>query len=117
LIQADPTSTEKFAWGHPYRRWSSFLATSTQEELLKSRAKIFMAAGTEDASVPINSFDTGVAKLRSRGREVEAVRLEGADHGFRKPTDKSPIEGFEMVFSRIADWYFQSSAKAGNTLV
>jgi pimeloyl-ACP methyl ester carboxylesterase len=42
-IQADPHSIEKFAWGHPFRRWSSFLSTSTLDELLKSRTSVFMA--------------------------------------------------------------------------
>lgn len=104
-IQADPDSIEEFAWGHPYLRWSSFLASSTIEELLKSKAQVFMAAGTEDKSVPISSFDTAVKTLTEKGRKVESLRIEGGDHGFRKPSDKSPIAGFERVFVKVAAWF------------
>jgi pimeloyl-ACP methyl ester carboxylesterase len=32
-ISADPKSTSKFVWGHPYLRWSSFFAQSTADNL------------------------------------------------------------------------------------
>src|SRR5262249_50185288 len=46
-IQADPESADKLFLGHPYRRWSSFLSTSTLEQVLKAEARIYAAQGTE----------------------------------------------------------------------
>ena len=42
-VQSDPMSTTKFAFGHPHRRWSTFLASSTLEEAKRSKAKFWIA--------------------------------------------------------------------------
>lgn len=104
-IQADPHSTTKFAWGHPYLRWSTFCAATTTGELLKSKAKVFLAAGTADRSVPIQSFDQCVASLNAKKREHTALRIEGADHGFGRPEDQGNPSGFRSVFRQVLDWF------------
>jgi pimeloyl-ACP methyl ester carboxylesterase len=82
-IQDDPDSTTKFAWGHPYRRWSSFLATSTLDELLRSSASVYLAYGANDPVIPRASFEMLRAELIRNGRIPRAQVVENADHGLR----------------------------------
>jgi uncharacterized protein (TIGR03067 family) len=109
-VRADPESADKFWLGHPHRRWSSFLKTSTQEGLLASRAAVFLAQGTADTSVSVTGFDTLRAELTARGRDVTAERLDGCDHTFRKPgAAPGSLDGFRDVLGRAADWFLRNS--------
>ncbi len=104
-VQKNPESTADMWMGHPYRRWSSFLATSVTAELLKSKARVYLAAGTLDASVPPAGHDVLVAELRAAGRDLVAERIEGADHGFRKEGEaQGSPEGMQALFGRVIDW-------------
>lgn len=107
-IQSDPESTSKFAWGHPYRRWSSFLSSSTIEEILRSRARIFVAHGVQDSSVPIAAFDMMVAALIRERRDIVVRRIEGAAHNFAKSRRASPRIMTEL-FSEILGWFLGES--------
>jgi erythromycin esterase len=105
-VLADPERADKFWLGHPYRRWSSFLKSSTVEGLLATRASVFAAHGTLDRAVPVASFDVLRAELAGRGRDLIALRLEGRDHGFRKPDDApGDVSGLEDVFGRVVAWF------------
>ena len=105
-VLADPDNADKLWLGHPYRRWSSFLRTSTLEGLLAARASVFAAHGSLDKAVPVASFDILRAELTARGRDLVAVRLEGRDHGFRKADDApGDVSGFRDVFGRVATWF------------
>lgn len=106
-VRADPQSIDKFWLGHPYRRWSSFLTSNRLEDLQKSRARVFMAHGTADQAVPIASADWLFAELTARGRDVRFERIEGADHGLRKPdepNDPAIPSGLERVLGLLLDW-------------
>jgi dienelactone hydrolase len=103
-VLADPNSTSKIWIGHPHRRWSTFGVASASDDLLKSKAKIFLAHGTADAAVPVSAFDVTLASLRVRGRAVVADRVDGADHGFNRPDDRQG-EGFKRVLERAAAWF------------
>lgn len=106
----DPDSADKMWMGHPHRRWSSFLRTSTTEGLLASNAAVFLAHGTLDKNVPIASFDTLRAELAARGRDVTAHRLDSLDHGFRKAdAPQSTIEGFQDVLGKAVEWFLAKS--------
>jgi uncharacterized protein (TIGR03067 family) len=110
-VLADPDNADKFWMGHPHRRWSSFLKTSTLEGLLASRAAVFLAHGTADRAVPVASFDVLRAELTTRGRDVTVERLEGYDHGFRKPGEPATeFAGFQQVLDRVTDWFLRKSA-------
>lgn len=104
-IKADPMSTEKFAWGHPYRRWSTFLSTSVIEEVARGSYKVFMAAGSRDQAVPISGFHTAVKELKAKGRKFESLLVEGADHGFAKPEDGGKPDGLFKVMESVLAWY------------
>src|SRR5262245_50062915 len=104
-ILNDPDSPAKSWLGHPYRRWSSFLKHSVTEELLRTKARVYLAQGTADTSVSVRAHDVLVAELKARGRDVTAERIEGADHGFRKPDDpKGSADGMRSVFARVIEW-------------
>ena len=102
-VQADPMSTTKFLWGHPYRRWSTFCATSSVEQLTKFKGRIYAVQGSEDKNEPVQAFDVLVAELRARGKDLTAVRLAGADHGYS--TDGGKTNGFAEQFGKILDWF------------
>ncbi|MEP0766936.1 MAG: prolyl oligopeptidase family serine peptidase [Fimbriimonadia bacterium] len=104
-IRKDPDPITKMVWGHPYRRWSSFLAASPLDFALGTKAKLFIAHGTEDRSVPIAAFDVLRAELVARGRDVTAHRVEGANHGFQKPGAEPSAEGIGGLFAKMLDWY------------
>jgi pimeloyl-ACP methyl ester carboxylesterase len=107
-VQKDPESISKFWLGHPHRRWSSFLATSVTAELLRSKARVFLAQGALDKSVPPTGHDVLVAELRAAGRDVAAERMEDGDHGFRKSDEPhgSPA-GMQAVLGRVVDWFLE----------
>ncbi|MCC6676601.1 MAG: alpha/beta fold hydrolase [Phycisphaerales bacterium] len=105
-IAADPMSTTKFEWGHPHRRWSTFLSTSTLDELLKSRARVYIAYGTADQAVPVASTDVLRAELVRRGREVTCERIVGVDHGYAM-AGKAGHEGLRGVIARMTEWFLE----------
>lgn len=102
-----PDSIEDFWLGHPYRRWSSFLATSTTEELLKSNAKVLAAQGTLDKAEHVTGHDYMIATLRSRGREVKEERLEGVGHGYSKEEEPQDQTARRELLARIFDWFLE----------
>src|SRR4029077_13636086 len=80
-VLADPDRADRFWLGHPHRRWSSFLKSSTLEGLLATRALVLAAHGSLDQAVPVASFEVLRSELSGRGRDCTALRLEGRDHG------------------------------------
>jgi pimeloyl-ACP methyl ester carboxylesterase len=110
-IQKDPDSVARFWLGHPYRRWSSFLTHSVTEELLRAKARVYAAAGTRDAVIPVAAHDMLVAELRARGRDVTAERLEGADHGFLTEDRPRPPAGMQAVLGRVLQWFLAKMEK------
>ena len=103
-IMAHPDSVQEFAWGHPYRRWSSFLSTSTLDELLRSRARIYLAHGAEDDVVPVAAFDVLRAELIRHARDVTTERIEQAGHGLRR-RGQAQTAGMRAVFGRVVEWF------------
>ncbi len=103
-VLADPSNWSALLWGHPYRRWSSFLSTSTLEQLKKTSAKVFLAHGTKDTSVPVEAFDVNRAELVRLGRNVTVDRREGADHALNKQ-NQTGAEGMREVLTMVTDWY------------
>jgi dipeptidyl aminopeptidase/acylaminoacyl peptidase len=114
-VRADPDSIDAMWMGHPHRRWTTFLAKSPIEALCRSKAKVYLAHGTEDTSVPIADFDVARAELKARGRAVVAERLIGVDHGYAKPGDPpGPPKGFEELLGRVFGWFLgPTSPSAG----
>lgn len=103
-IKADPDSTSKTEWGHPYKRWFTFLSTSTLDQLLKTDARVFLAYGTADTSVPVTSCDALRAELARHGKDVTCERVIGGDHGYRVES-KPEFDGISFVFDALVTWF------------
>ena len=104
-IFADPMSATKFFQGHAYRRWSTFFRHPPAGNLLKTRARLYVAHGSEDQSGPIESFDYLVVELIRAGREnVTARRFPNCDHGFRDVTQPPTGPPMRAVFAEIMTW-------------
>lgn len=104
-IQADPDNAERLFFGHPFRRWSSFLKTSTVEHLLRTDAQIFVAQGTADRAVAPETFDVLRAELQARGRNGEFRRIEGADHNFVIDRDGQRIDSWADILTQVMSWF------------
>jgi pimeloyl-ACP methyl ester carboxylesterase len=108
-VLEDPDSVTKFWMGHPHRRWSTFCKHNSVTELLRSKAKIYLAQGAEDRASFIGELDVLRAELAAHGRDVVVERIAGADHGYRTATAgaQSGPHGFEELFTRILAWFLK----------
>jgi len=105
-IQADPTSTTRFWLEHPYRRWSTFLKHSVTDELLRTKARIYLAQGTADTSQPPTGHEVLVAELRAHGRDIHEELVEEGDHSFApKNSPPGPPRELQAMFGRILGWF------------
>lgn len=106
-IEAAPDSTTDFAWGHTYRRWSSFFRSPSLEALKRSRARIYLVSGMQDRSVPIFSTELLYSQLRMAGRDVQFRRLPTADHGLLEAGADFhlSIPRLEAEYVRITEWF------------
>lgn len=102
-IAADPASTSKFAWGHPYLRWSSFFAQSTMDNLAHSKARVYIAAGMQDSSVPIFSTEALYTQLRVQGRDVTIRRVPLAGHNL--VPDGRPMPEAQKEYDAFMAWF------------
>lgn len=102
-IMAAPDSVDDLFYGHAYRRWSSFGRRTPTESLVDAKAAIYLAQGTTDNAVPIESFDHVVVELLRRGRaDVTVRRYPGADHGFATPDDVEQNGILEALDAAVA---------------
>jgi pimeloyl-ACP methyl ester carboxylesterase len=104
-IAANPQSATDFAWGHPYRRWTSFFSIDPAAALLRSRARIYLAFGTADRSVPAVSAELIVARLLSAGRDVTVRRVADADHSLLPP-GAADFSATDAEYRRALDWFW-----------
>jgi pimeloyl-ACP methyl ester carboxylesterase len=104
-IRAAPDSATDFAWGHPYRRWSSFFRADPGEALLRSRARVYLAFGTADGSVPPLSQELLGARLAAAGRDVTIRRVPDAGHSLAEP-GASDFSGIDAEHRRALDWFW-----------
>jgi pimeloyl-ACP methyl ester carboxylesterase len=105
-IEADPASTTRFWFGHPYRRWSTFLKHSVTNELLRTQARIYVAQGTADTSQPPTGHEVLVAELRAHGRDIHEELVEGGDHSFApRNSPPGPPRELQAMFGRILRWF------------
>lgn len=102
-ISADPKSTTKLAWGHPYLRWSSFFAQSTAENLAHSKARVYLASGMQDNNVPILSTEMMYAQLRAQGRDVTFRRVPMAGHTLAP--EGQPLPAAQKEYDAFMAWF------------
>lgn len=102
-IFARPDSVTDFAWGHTFKRWSSFFRVSSTANLQQSRARIYLASGMQDTAVPILSTESMAAQLQAAGRDITMRRVPNGGHGL-VPDGAPPDE----EYARILAWYEQA---------
>lgn len=108
-LMADPESTDAILWGHAHRRWSSFGRRTPVDSLLATDAAIYMAQGTRDTAVPIESFDVVVVELLRHGKRPTVVRVPDADHGFATPDDAEQ-DGILEALDAAVEWAVERAA-------
>ena len=99
-VLAKPDSATDFAWGHPFKRWASFYRVSPVDELLKSRARVYLADGTLDRSVSVMSLELMAARLISADHDVTVRRVANADHALNGPASTTDGE-----YRRAMAWF------------
>ncbi|MCB9850355.1 MAG: alpha/beta fold hydrolase [Phycisphaerales bacterium] len=106
-VLADPDSAEKMFMGHPHRRWSTFLATSPMEELVKTNARTFVGQGQNDQAVWPASADVLYGQLLSRGKDVTLRRVAGADHSFAQVGAEGAERsaGWQAMIGDVVNWF------------
>ena len=104
-VMADPLNADSLFFGHPYLRWSSFLSTSTLEQLLRTNAEIYVAQGTADDAVAFESFDVLRAELLAKGRDATYDVVVGGDHSFNIETNGQLTDGWTPVVQRVFTWF------------
>lgn len=90
-VQARPSS-DRMLFGHPYKRWAGFFPHAPVEGLLEISVPIFLAHGSDDRSVPIESADfVEIEFIRHDKRNLTVRRYPGLDHNFWacSPSDQS----------------------------
>ena len=103
-IARRPDSATEFAWGHPFKRWSSFFRVDPGAELLRSKARVYVGFGTTDNAVPALSQEIVVAKMLAAGRDITVRRVPDADHSLRRvgATDFADID---REYRAALDWF------------
>ncbi len=82
-IMKNPDATDKFFQGHAYKRCASFFKNEPDKLFLKVDIPVFVAHGTSDQSVPIESIDYLQSQLILNSKtNVTIKRYAGLDHSF-----------------------------------
>lgn len=106
-VRRNPDDPDAFFLGHPHRRWTSFLRTSTAEQLARTRARIFVAQGTEDRAVAVQSFDILRGELLARGKDATFHLVEGADHSFVIDQEGQRTDLWAATVSDVIAWFLE----------
>ena len=104
-INAEPRSSVKFAWGHTYLRWSTFFAQAPGENLVQSKARVWLASGMRDDSVPVLSTEVAYTRLRALGRDVTFRRVPRAGHGLM--AEGGSMADVQKEYDAIMAWFGQ----------
>jgi pimeloyl-ACP methyl ester carboxylesterase len=107
-IQRHPARADTLWFGHPYRRWASFLSSTTLGELLRSQSRIYVAQGTDDRAVAWESFDLVRRTLRARQRDAVIDEVADADHSFAVTRNGQVTDGWSAVLRRVTDWFLRA---------
>ena len=107
-ITADPESATRDFFGHPFRRWASFLRDSPIAALRETKAAVFLAQGEADQAVTRESFEALLAELVVAGKQPTARVIAGADHSFvvHRP-GAAPRDGWTDVLRDVVRWYLR----------
>lgn len=106
-IENNPTSIDKFWLDNTYKRWHDF-SEPPVENLLKIDVPIFVAIGTKDQAVPIeSSLIIKTEFLRHHKNNLTFKIYPNLDHGFETVPKNENEESKDMwmeIFSEFMEW-------------
>jgi pimeloyl-ACP methyl ester carboxylesterase len=110
-IMADPNATDKFWEGNDnsYKRWSHF-SEPPIENLLQIDKPLFVAIGTKDQAVTIESaYLIPVEFIRHKKNNLTFITYPDLDHGFEKELENGKFKDYwNDVFLDFLNWINQN---------
>jgi len=108
-VYADPESTEKWYYGHPYKRWGSFCNDIPLDHLVELDIPILYVKGTADRNSPVLHSDYIMLEFIRLGKtNLTYKTMAGVDHWLNetvlKDGKKDRISRRKEVFDSIMDW-------------
>lgn len=108
-IYSDPDNTEKWYYGHPYKRWGSFCSDIPLEDLVKLEIPILFVNGTADRNNPILQSDYVMLEFLRLGKTNLTYHvIPGCDHWFTETVvedgERKHISHRKDAFKFILDW-------------
>jgi hypothetical protein len=108
-IYNDPHSTEKWYYGHPYKRWGSFCTDIPLNHLVKLDIPILFINGSTDRNTPVMEADyVKLEFLRLGKTNLTYQVLPGVDHSFYEVVVENGkemgISHRQEAFKMIIDW-------------
>lgn len=106
-IEKNPSSIDKFWLDNTYKRWHEFSEPSVQN-LLKINIPIFVAIGTKDQAVPIeSSLIIKTEFIRHHKNNLTFRIYPNLDHGFETVLNNENEEPKDMwmdIFAEFMEW-------------
>lgn len=106
-IANEPNNIDKKWYGHSYQRWASFTEPSINN-LLKVKIPIFIAMGSKDTAVPIESaYYIPIEFARHKKDNLTFKVYPELDHSFNIPPKKEGEEWqvlFMDIFLEMMNW-------------
>ncbi len=108
-IYGDPDNTEKWYYGHPYKRWGSFCSVIPLEQLVKMEIPILFLCGSADRNNPILQCDYVMLEFLRLGKTNLTYHvLPGSDHWFSETVvedgEEKHISRRKEAFHLIQEW-------------
>lgn len=108
-IYNDPHNTDKWYYGHPYKRWASFCNDIPLEHLVKLDIPILFLNGSADRSTPILQADYIMLDFIRLGKTNLTYQvLPGAEHSLyeivKENGEEKAISRRKEAFKKIVEW-------------
>lgn len=113
-IYSDPQATEKWYYGHPYKRWGSFCNYIPIQDLVQLDIPLLYVNGTTDRNSPILQADYIQLEFIRLGKDnLTYYTLPDVGHWLyeevEKEGEKTHVNRRNDVFEYIANWIDKSS--------
>jgi hypothetical protein len=108
-IYSDPESTEKWYYGHPYKRWGSYCNDIPLDHLVTLDIPILYVKGSADRNSPVLSTDYIMLEFLRLGKTNLTYKVvPGMDHWLNETVEsevgREHISHRAEVFGYISDW-------------
>ncbi|MBN1482495.1 hypothetical protein EH223_10660 [candidate division KSB1 bacterium] len=112
-IYSDPNSTEKWYYGHPYKRWGSYANYIPLYDLVKLDIPILFVNGTLDRSSPILQADYIQLEFIRLGKDnLTCYVMPGVEHSLYEIVvedgKERGVSRREEAFTAVTEWIAQN---------